>query len=198
MINLKIGGMTSNSCAAHIKEAMENMQGVQSAHVSYPKADAQIIADPTLSPEKLIAIVNQLGYRATQVDATAVSQHQAISASMPKQANAKAGNGNGYGNGLHIAVIGSGGSAMAAALKAVEQGAKVTLIERGTIGGTCVNVGCVPSKIMIRAAHIAHLRRHSFFDDGIKPTTPAILRERLFVLLLVCVVVLWFVLFVFF
>src|SRR3569832_1044741 len=152
MINLKIGGMTCNSCAAHIKEALENMQGVQSAHVSYPKADAQIIADPTLSPEKLIAIVNQLGYRATQADATAVSQHQAISASMPKQANAKAGNGNGNGNGLHIAVIGSGGSAMAAALKAVEQGAKVTLIERGTIGGACVNVGCVPSKIMIRAA----------------------------------------------
>ncbi|WP_349306182.1 FAD-dependent oxidoreductase [Pseudomonas sp. PCH44] len=51
------------------------------------------------------------------------------------------------------------GAAMAAALKAVEQGATVTLIERGTIGGTCVNIGCVPSKIMIRAAHIAHLRR---------------------------------------
>jgi mercuric reductase len=60
---------------------------------------------------------------------------------------------------LQVAVIGSGGAAMAAALKAVEQGAQVTLIERGTIGGTCVNVGCVPSKIMIRAAHIAHLRR---------------------------------------
>jgi mercuric reductase len=80
---------------------------------------------------------------------------------------------------LHIAVIGSGGAAMAAALKAVEQGARVTLIERGTIGGTCVNVGCVPSKIMIRAAHIAHLRRTSPFDDGIAAATPAILRERL-------------------
>jgi mercuric reductase len=68
---------------------------------------------------------------------------------------------------LQVAVIGSGGAAMAAALKAVEQGAQVTLIERGTIGGTCVNVGCVPSKIMIRAAHIAHLRRESPFDGGI-------------------------------
>jgi mercuric reductase len=46
----------------------------------------------------------------------------------------------------------------------------VTLIERGTIGGTCVNVGCVPSKIMIRAAHIAHLRRESPFDGGIAAT----------------------------
>jgi mercuric reductase len=71
---------------------------------------------------------------------------------------------------MHVAVIGSGGAAMAAALKAVEQGARVTLIERGTIGGTCVNVGCVPSKIMIRAAHIAHLRRESPFDGGIAAT----------------------------
>lgn len=81
--------------------------------------------------------------------------------------------------GLHIAVIGSGGAAMAAALKAVEQGARVTLIERGTIGGTCVNIGCVPSKIMIRAAHIAHLRRQSPFDGGIAATTPAIDRSKL-------------------
>jgi mercuric reductase len=56
---------------------------------------------------------------------------------------------------------------------------RVTLIERGTIGGTCVNVGCVPSKIMIRAAHIAHLRRESPFDGGMPPTPPTILRERL-------------------
>ncbi|MGH8831770.1 MAG: mercury(II) reductase, partial [Polaromonas sp.] len=39
--------------------------------------------------------------------------------------------------------------------------------------------GCVPSKIMIRAAHIAHLRRESPFDGGIQAATPAILRERL-------------------
>ena len=81
--------------------------------------------------------------------------------------------------GVHIVGIGSGGAAMAAALKAVERGARVTLIERGTIGGTCVNVGCVPSKIMIRAAHIAHLRRESPFDGGIQANPPLILRERL-------------------
>ena len=83
------------------------------------------------------------------------------------------------GPALHVAVIGSGGAAMAAALKAVEQGARVTLIERGIIGGTCVNVGCVPSKIMIRAAHIAHLRRESSFDEGMPAAAPVVLRERL-------------------
>ncbi len=82
-------------------------------------------------------------------------------------------------NDLHIAVIGSGGAAMAAALKSAERGARVTLIERGTIGGTCVNIGCVPSKIMIRAAHVAHLRRRSPFDEGIAAVEPTIDRPRL-------------------
>jgi len=68
---------------------------------------------------------------------------------------------------------------MAAALKATERGARVTLIECGTIGGTCVNIGCVPSKIMIRSAHIAHLRRTSPFDDGMPPKPPTVLRARL-------------------
>jgi mercuric reductase len=80
---------------------------------------------------------------------------------------------------LRVAVIGSGGAALAATLKAVERGAQITLIERGLIGGTSVNVGCVPSKIMIRAAHIAHLRRESPFDAGIAATPPTILRERM-------------------
>ncbi|MDK8462333.1 mercury(II) reductase [Marinobacter sp. SS13-12] len=80
---------------------------------------------------------------------------------------------------LHIAVIGSGGAAMAAALKAVERGARITLIERGTIGGTCVNTGCVPSKIMIRAAHIAHLRKGSPFDEGISAKAPKVDRSKL-------------------
>ncbi len=79
----------------------------------------------------------------------------------------------------HIAIIGSGAAAMACALKAVERGARVTLIERSTIGGTCVNVGCVPSKIFIRAAHIAHLRRESPFDAGLSAAPPQVDRVAL-------------------
>lgn len=79
----------------------------------------------------------------------------------------------------HIVIIGSGGAAMAAALKATERGARVTLIERGTIGGTCVNVGCVPSKTLIRASQIAHLRRRSSFDDGLGHQTVTVNRSKL-------------------
>src|SRR5581483_5587959 len=49
-----------------------------------------------------------------------------------------------------LAVIGSGGGAMAAAIRTTELGARVVMVERGTLGGTCVNIGCVPSKTLLR------------------------------------------------
>jgi mercuric reductase len=55
-----------------------------------------------------------------------------------------------------LAVIGAGSAGFSAAITAAEQGAQVALIGSGTIGGTCVNVGCVPSKTMIRAAEALH------------------------------------------
>jgi mercuric reductase len=65
-----------------------------------------------------------------------------------------------------LAVIGSGGAAFAAAIRARDLGAKVVMIERGTIGGTCVNVGCVPSKTLIRAGETRH-RASSHLFDGV-------------------------------
>ena len=178
MTTLKITGMTCDSCATHVKEALEKVPGVQSADVSYTKGSAKLAVEAGISPDALTAAVAGLGYRTTLADAPVPPVGGGLLGKMREWLGSgdKAG---GDGGGLHIAVIGSGGAAMAAALKAVEQGAHVTLIERGTIGGTCVNVGCVPSKIMIRAAHIAHLRRESPFDGGMPPTPPTILRERL-------------------
>ncbi|MBA4164523.1 MAG: mercury(II) reductase [Erythrobacter sp.] len=55
-----------------------------------------------------------------------------------------------------MAVVGAGSAGFSAAITAAELGAKVALIGHGTIGGTCVNVGCVPSKALIRAAEAVH------------------------------------------
>jgi len=61
------------------------------------------------------------------------------------------------GNGRYdLAVIGAGSAGFSAAITAAELGANVALIGHGVIGGTCVNVGCVPSKTMIRAAEALH------------------------------------------
>src|SRR5699024_669531 len=51
-----------------------------------------------------------------------------------------------------IVVVGSGGAGMAAAIAARRAGKEVLVIERGTIGGTCVNIGYVPSKTLLAAA----------------------------------------------
>lgn len=56
-----------------------------------------------------------------------------------------------------LAVVGSGGAAFAAAIKATGLGKSVVMVERGAFGGTCLNTGCVPSKALIAAAEARHV-----------------------------------------
>ncbi|HEX6142324.1 MAG TPA: mercury(II) reductase [Geminicoccaceae bacterium] len=65
-------------------------------------------------------------------------------------------------------MIGAGSAGFSAAITAAEQGARVALIGHGTIGGTCVNVGCVPSKTLIRAAEGLHQARAAARFAGIR------------------------------
>ncbi len=58
-----------------------------------------------------------------------------------------------------LAVIGAGSGGFAAAIRGAELGRRVALIGHGALGGTCVNVGCVPSKFLIRAMESAHVAR---------------------------------------
>ncbi len=60
-----------------------------------------------------------------------------------------------------LAVIGAGTAGLITALVAASLGAKTALIERHLMGGDCLNVGCVPSKAVIRAAHRAHEAREA-------------------------------------
>jgi len=81
-----------------------------------------------------------------------------------------------------IAIVGGGSAGFAAAIKGAELGARVALIEGGTLGGTCVNVGCVPSKTLIRAAEAQHRRVHHGFrgvpaTDG-QPDWPTLRAEK--------------------
>lgn len=68
-----------------------------------------------------------------------------------------------------LVVIGGGSAGFAAALRADELGASVALVHDGVLGGTCVNVGCVPSKTLIRAAEEVYRARHPRFA-GIETT----------------------------
>ena len=68
--------------------------------------------------------------------------------------------------GSDLTIIGAGSAAFAAAIKATELGATVAMVERGVIGGTCVNIGCVPSKALLRAAEHHHRASHSPFTGA--------------------------------
>jgi mercuric reductase len=67
-----------------------------------------------------------------------------------------------------VAVIGAGSAGFSAAITAADEGARVALIGYDTIGGTCVNVGCVPSKALIRAGESLHNAAASKRFDGIE------------------------------
>ncbi|MDP9410742.1 MAG: mercury(II) reductase [Actinomycetota bacterium] len=67
-----------------------------------------------------------------------------------------------------LVVLGSGSTAFAAALKAAEMGKTAVMTEARTVGGTCVNRGCLPSKNLIEAAKLVHEARHPRYP-GIEP-----------------------------
>lgn len=152
-ILLRIDGMTCDGCARHVRRALSAVPGVLRAEVSYRDSRAEVDTQG-VAPQALISAVEAGGYGArTDIPGERFTDETAVR--RPVQAP------------LRICVIGSGGAAFAAAIRAAEEGARVTMIERGVTGGTCVNVGCVPSKIHIQAAHIAHVRAVSPFDRAV-------------------------------
>lgn len=84
-----------------------------------------------------------------------------VVANRPIRANGR--NGGAY----DLVVIGAGSAGFSASITAADQGAQVALIGSGTIGGTCVNIGCVPSKTLIRAAETLHNARAAARFAGI-------------------------------
>ena len=85
-------------------------------------------------------------------------------------------------NEFDLVIVGGGSAGFAAAIKGADLGARVAMAEGGTLGGTCVNVGCVPSKTLIRAAEAQHRRVHHGFrgipsTDG-QPDWPGVRAEK--------------------
>jgi mercuric reductase len=70
--------------------------------------------------------------------------------------------------GYDLAIVGAGSAGFSAAIAAAELGAQVALLGHGTIGGTCLNVGCVPSKTMIRATEALHQVRTAGRFTGLR------------------------------
>lgn len=66
-----------------------------------------------------------------------------------------------------VVVLGAGPGGYVAAIKAAQLGKKVGIVEREHLGGVCLNVGCIPSKALLRNAELAHLLRTEAKEFGI-------------------------------
>ena len=67
-----------------------------------------------------------------------------------------------------IIVIGSGPGGYVCAIRAAQLGMKVACVEkRATLGGTCLNIGCIPSKALLQSSENFHELQHGFADHGI-------------------------------
>ena len=71
-----------------------------------------------------------------------------------------------------VIVIGAGPGGYVAAIRAAQLGLRTALVEKDeSLGGTCLNVGCIPSKALLESSELFHMARHAFSDHGIEPAS---------------------------
>ncbi len=146
-IKLKILGMTCDSCANTISEKFDSMQGIIEKNISYKNSEGEFSFDKNIiSKAEIEAIINN-------------TEHYRV----VEEINTK------KTFDYDLIIIGGGSAAFSAAIKAESLEKKTLMINEGlNFGGTCVNVGCVPSKNLIRAAEAVFRANHSNFS-GVKP-----------------------------
>jgi mercuric reductase len=137
---LEIKGMTCDGCARHVEAALKQA-GATEASVDWRRGRASV--------------------RGGDVDRQALDEALAgtryrVERALRPGGERPAADGRGAYD-YDLIVIGSGGAAFAAAIRARDLGGRVLLVEQGTVGGTCVNVGCVPSKSLLADSERARL-----------------------------------------
>ena len=149
IIKLEISGMTCDGCARTIEKKFEGKEGILDKSVSYPKGEGTFTFDASkIKKEDIIETINSI-------------EHYKVKSEL--------NNGHNTENNFDLIIVGGGSAAFSAAIKASELEKKVLMINDGLpIAGTCVNVGCVPSKTLIRTAEAFYNANHPNFT-GVKP-----------------------------
>ncbi len=149
-VTLDVQGMTCDGCARHVESALSGVAGVAEATVpTWQAGRAMVIAAARVADEDVTRAVEAAGYRARVRERRPLREGQRFPSG---------------GEQYDLMVIGGGSAAFAAAIKGAELGAKVAIVEAGTIGGTCVNIGCVPSKTLIKAAELCYRSAYPKFE----------------------------------
>ncbi|PKH10595.1 mercury(II) reductase [Planomicrobium sp. MB-3u-38] len=141
-----VQGMTCTGCEEHVVVALEAI-GAKEIQADFRKGEAVFELPENMEVQKAQKAIADAKYQPGEAE-----EVRAQEALRPDEEGE-----------YDYIIIGSGGAAFSSAIEAVKHGAKVAMIERGTVGGTCVNIGCVPSKTLLRAGEINHLARNNPF-----------------------------------
>ena len=172
---MRIGGMTCVHCEKTVAEAL-TAAGAQKVETGWREGRASFESS-SATDAQLRAAVEEAGYRVLSIEDAGPEAH-----GFEPLVGDKA-------HDYDLVVLGSGSAAFAAAIRATDSGFKVALMESNVVGGTCVNVGCLPSKAMLAPAD-AYFRagHHPFegisfstkgFDLGVMVDSKARLVEQL-------------------
>jgi mercuric reductase len=156
---IPIVGMTCDRCAHSIDDALGKVSGVERSSTSFEAGSAGVTLRSEASLEQVHAAIERLGF--TVVRGARLESNNAHRGGQPVEDRC---------DDFDLLIVGGGSAAFAAAIRASELGKTAAIVERGILGGTCVNFGCVPSKTLIRAAEAHHRASHHGFD-GVRATT---------------------------
>ncbi len=136
-LELAVSGMTCEACARHVAAALKEA-GASDVSVDWRAGRATV--EPNAATDSALAsALDGTKYRVQRI-------------SEPGSPTDIAGGDCEY----DLAIVGSGGGAFAAAIAARRRDLRVVIVERELVGGTCVNVGCIPSKALLAAAEARH------------------------------------------
>jgi len=146
---MQIAGMTCVDCEKTIGEALTSV-GASKVEASWRQGRVTLDAADATN-DQLKAAVEAAGYKVVSIE----------DAKREKSGLKPLVGDKGYD--YDLVVIGSGSAAFGAAIRAADAGARVALMESNVVGGTCVNVGCIPSKAMLGPADAYFRAGHHLF-----------------------------------
>ncbi len=147
-ITIDVTGMTCDGCERHVGEAL-TAAGLEDLRVDWRRG--------------LAVGVDRGGFDVAKAESALEGSNYEIVSVSTERADTGTSEPADVAVDYDLVILGSGSAAFAAAIEAKELGATVAIVERGTIGGTCVNIGCVPSKALLAPADLYHRAGHSPF-----------------------------------
>lgn len=153
---LSVTGMTCGDCGRHVSGALRGV-GATDVAVDWQGGTARFSWPVGVTEKSLRDSIRHAGYELGSLDAVLAS----------------VASGHRSAVDYDLLVLGSGAAAFAAAIKARDAGRSVAMVEAGTLGGSCVNIGCVPSKTLLRAGEtVWHAGYHPF--TGVAAQVPEV------------------------